>query len=85
MSVNLLAKVKMIIDKLFSLKATVRSLPPDTVGLIEDTYLQLLESATFTADLLQFTEDTWREVNQRLVRSLFVPFNTIMLASLSRI
>lgn len=45
-----------------SIKATARSILPRTVQLIEEVYLLLLESATFTADLLQFTEDTWRYI-----------------------
>ena len=45
---------------LCSVKATVKEIPPDTVQLVSEVSLQLLESATFTAHLLQFTEDTWR-------------------------
>jgi hypothetical protein len=52
---------------------------------VEEFFRQLLESSIFTADLLEFIEETWREVNQRLTKALFVSLNTVMLASLSRL
>ena len=47
---------------IYSIKATVRVLPPSVVESVEEMYLQLLDVATFTANLLQFTEDTWKYV-----------------------
>ncbi|CAI8055509.1 hypothetical protein GBAR_LOCUS30301, partial [Geodia barretti] len=52
---------------------------------VEAFFQQLLESSIFTADLLEFIEETWREVNQRLTKALFISLNTVMLASLSRL
>jgi hypothetical protein len=82
---NLQLKLKALVNQLFSVKVTEVVVPASVVEAVQELYPQILEAATFSADLLQFIEGTWREVNQRLVGRLFVPFNTVMLASLSRI
>ena len=46
------------------------SVPVNVVEAVEELFGQLLEAAIFTADLLEFIEETWRQVYLSIVEHL---------------
>jgi hypothetical protein len=59
-TVNLQQKLRLLIKKLFSVNV---SHPVGMLETVEEFFRQLLESSIFTADLLEFIEETWRHVS----------------------